>query len=199
MSFVKAIFLSALLVVLSACDETDAVAVRIRLRDDFSGQLTTSNVALLPEESPLQQATQGVAWQSRAQVVCSAGHFGALSAVKLADIGLSSGDGGEGLAFLRVSLPRGPDARWHKLLVPLSAEERTTAAAALDPTGKTKNVASTVKFEIELPSAVVGNGLTGRAYGVKVKAENATATLLIPIDVAQAAGDPIVWHLTWQR
>jgi hypothetical protein len=199
MSYVKALLLSALLVVLSACDETDAVAIRIRLRDDFSGQLTTSNVALMPEASPLQQATQGVDWQSRVQVVCSAGHFGALSAVKLADIGLSSGDGGEGLAFLRVSLPRGPDARWHKLCVPLSAEERTNAAAALDPSGKTKNVGSTVKIEIELPSAVVGNGLSGRASGIKVKAENTTATLIVPIDVAQSSGDPLVWHLTWQR
>jgi hypothetical protein len=200
MSFdAKAFLIASLLLLLSACDETDAVAVRIRLRDDFSGQVTTSNVALMPAESPLQQSTQGVEWQSRVEILCGAGHFAALSAVKMADIDLSSGEGSEGLAFARVSLPRGEAARWHKLLVPLTAEERASSALAIDPSGRTKNVASTIKIEIELPSAVVGNGLTGRAHGIKVKAEGSTATLVVPLDVAQSAGDPIVWHLTWQR
>jgi hypothetical protein len=200
MSFeLKAVFLSALLLVLSACDETDAVAIRVRLHEDFSGQVTTSNVALLESEAPLQQATQGVEWQSRAQIVCAAGHFAALGSVKMADIEWNTGDGGGGLAFVRIALPRGQSARWHKLLVPLSAEERTQAAAALDPSGRSKNVASMIKIEIELPSAVVGNGLTGRTRGIKAKAEGTTATLIVPLDVAAAEGDPIVWHLTWQR
>lgn len=200
MSFdLKAVFLAASLLLLSACDETDVVAIRIRLRDDFSGRVTTSNVALMPVDSPLQQATQGVEWQSRAEILCGAGQFTALSAVKLADIGLNAADGGDGLAFVRVSLPRGEQASWHKLMVPLSDAERTSSAAAIDPSGRTKNVASTIKVEIELPSAVVGNGLTGRAHGIKVKAEGSTATLVIPLEVAQSAGDPVVWHLTWQR
>ena len=25
------------------------------------------------------------------------------------------------------------------------------------------------------------------------------ATLLVPIDVALSAGEPLVWHMTWQR
>ena len=200
MSFdVKAVLLSLFLFALGACDETDAVAIRIHLRDDFSGQVTTSNVALMPAESPLQQATQGVEWQSRAEILCSAGHFGSLGSLKLSDIALSSGDGGEGLAFVRISLPRGEAAKWCKVMIPMSAEERSTAAAALDPEGKTKNVASSIKLEIELPGNVVGNGLTGRVRGIKLKDEGATATLIVPLDVAQTPGDPIVWHLTWQR
>lgn len=196
---VKSVLLSVLLFALAACDETDAVAIRIHLHDDFSGQMTTSNVALMPAESQLQQATQGVEWQSRAEILCSAGRFSSLSALKLSDITLSSGDGGDGLAFVRVALPRGEAAKWHKVMIPLSAEERTSAAAALDPENRTKNIASSIKIEIELPSNVVGNGLTGRVRGIKLKDEGATATLIVPLDVAQSAGDPIVWHLTWQR
>jgi hypothetical protein len=196
---VKALILSVLLLGLAACDETDAVAIRIHLRDDFSGRVTTSNVAMMPAESPLQQASQGVEWQSRAEIQCSAGKFASLGSLKIADIGLSSGDGGEGLAFVRVSLPRGDSAKWYKILIPLSAEERASAAASLDPDGKTKNVASSIKLEIELPGNVVGNGLTGRVRGMKVKDEGATATLVVPLDVAQSPGEPIIWHLTWQR
>ena len=175
------------------------MAIRIHLHDDFSGQVTTSNVALMPAESPLQQATQGVEWQSRAEILCSAGRFSSLSALKIAYIALSSGDGGDGLAFVRVSLPRGEAAKWSKVMSPMTAEERASATAALDPENKTKNVASSIKVEIELPGNVVGNGLTGRVRGIKLKDEGATATLIVPLDVAQTAGDPIVWHLTWQR
>jgi hypothetical protein len=196
---VKALILSVLLLGLAACDETDAVAIRIHLRDDFSGRVTMSNVALMPAESPLQQATQGVEWQSRAAILCSAGKFASLGALKISDIDLTSGDGGGGLAFVRVSLPRGDSAKWYKVLIPLTAEERAGAAASIDPEGKTKNVASSIKLEIELPANVVGNGLTGRVRGIKVKDEGTTATLVVPLDVAQLAGDPIVWHLTWQR
>jgi len=196
---VKALLLSVALLALAACDETDAVALRIRLRDDFSGQLTTSNVALMPAESALQQATSGVEWQSRAEILCSAGRFTSLGALKISDIDLSSGDGGEGIAFVRVALPRGESAKWCRVMIPMTADERTKAAAALDPEGKTKNVASTIKIEIRLPGNVVGNGLTGRVRGIKLKDEGDTATLVVPLDVAQSAGDPIVWHLTWQR
>jgi hypothetical protein len=199
LSRVKLLLVSVALLAFAACDETDAVAVRIKLRDDLSGQLTTSNVAAITADTPLQQATQGVQWESRAQIVCSAGHFAALSQLKIADIAISSGDGGEGFAFVRLSLPRGENAQWHKLFVPMSVEERQHAAAALDPSGKTKNVAATIKLEIELPSAVVGNGLFGRARGMKLKAEGPTATLIVPVEIASTAGDPIVWHLTWQR
>jgi len=199
LSRVKPILLSVALLALAACDETDAVAVRIKLRDDLSGQVTTSNVAAVTSDTPLQAATQGANWESRAQIVCAAGRFAAISQLKIADIAISSGDGGEGFAFVRISLPRGEDAQWHKLLVPLSVQERQSAAAALDPSGKTKNIASTIKLEIELPSTVVGNGLFGRARGMKLKAEGATATLIVPVDIASTAGDPIVWHVTWQR
>jgi hypothetical protein len=196
---VKPLLVSVVLLTLAGCDETDAVAVRIKVRDDLSGQVTTSNVAPVAADTPLQQASQGVDWSSRAEIVCSAGKFAALSQLKIADIGISSGDGGEGFAFVRLSLPRGENAQWHKLLVPMSTDERQRAAAALDPSGKTKNVAATIKFEIELPSTVVGNGLFGRARGMKLKAEGPTATLIVPLEIATTAGDPIVWHLTWQR
>jgi hypothetical protein len=34
---------------------------------------------------------------------------------------------------------------------------------------------------------------------MKLKAEGPTATLIVPVEIATTAGDPIVWHLTWQR
>jgi len=39
-----------------------------------------------------------------------------------------------------------------------------------------------IKIELELPAAVIGNGLTGKTRGTKVSAEGAIATLVVPLD-----------------
>jgi hypothetical protein len=192
-------FLIASSLTLAACDETDAVAVRIRLRDDLSGTVRTSGLQLPSSGGPVQQASQGVTWENRVAVLCVTGSFPEFSKLKIADISFSAGEGGDGIGFARVVLPRGEAARWPKAFVPLSPEERKSVASALDPTEKTESVGDTIKIEIELPSAVVGNGVIGKTRGTKATAEGTVATLIVPINTATTPGDPIVWHLTWQR
>lgn len=192
----------ALLLVLSAlpaCDETDAVSVRIHLAPDFSGTVTTSALALPSSESLMQQASQGAEWQNRVDVVAVAGRFQKLDDLKLADLAFSAGEAGSGMRFARVTLPRGAQAKWARALVPLSVDERQRAAAALDPTGKSKNVGSMIKIEIELPNAVVGNGLIGKTRGTKTQSEGSVATLTVPLDSALNGEEELVWHLTWQK
>lgn len=184
---------------LSACDETDAVAVRIRLREDFAGTITTSALSIPPAEGLLAQESRGVQWDAHVDVVCASGHFESLSELHLADIAMTAGEAGAGLCYANISLPRGREARWAYVLVPLSADERARSAAALDPSSKSKDVGRTIKIEVTIPATVVANGLTGKTRGVKASDEGAVATLVVPLEVATTAGDPIVWHLTWQK
>jgi hypothetical protein len=192
------VFLFASLLTLSACDETDAVAVRITIRDDMSGTVQTSGLVLPAEEGTIQKDSQGVTWGSRIDIASATGTFAAFGSLQIADIGFSAGET-EGIGFARVTLPRGEAARWPKTFVPLTPEERKDAASALDPSGKSQAVGATIKIELELPSAVVGNGLTGKTRGMKATSEGATATLVVPLDTAAKESEPVVWHLTWQR
>lgn len=189
----------ALTALLCACDESDAVAVRIHLRPDLSGTLTASALARPAEGARLPVDTRGVTWKSRVDLANASGEFARLADVGISDLALSAGETEGGLCFLRLSLPRGPEVHWARELVPLSAAERKDASAAIDSGGSVAEIGSTIKFEVTLPSDVVGNGVMPRPRGTKLKAEGAVATLVVPIDTALSPGDPIVWHLTWQK
>jgi hypothetical protein len=196
---VLGLLLCAAALLLPGCDETDAVAVRIRLRDDLSGTVRTSGLVLPAEEGVVQRASQGVTWASRVDVACATGTFASIDALHIADLSFTAGGGDQSIGFARVVLPRGPEARWPKAFVPLDANERKDAALAMDPSGRSQAVGTTIKLEVELPAAVIGNGLTGKTRGTKVSAEGAVATLIVPLDQVASETDPIVWHLTWQK
>ena len=189
----------ALSLLLGACDESDAVAVRIQLRPDFSGTLTASSLVRPPEGAAQPLETRGVTWKSRIDLRCATGDFARISDLGLSDATLTAGEGEGGLCFVRLSLPRGPGIHWARELVPLDAAERKTASSAFDPTGQVTEVGATVKFEVTLPSSVIGNGVTPRPRGTKFKGDGNVATLTVPVETALAQGDPIVWHLTWQK
>ena len=195
----RLILLSSVLVWCVGCDETDTIALHLRVNADFSGTLTSTGMALSQTQSRMQDQTQGATWTSRVDLVCSSGDFVAINQLKLADIGLSGGTGSDGFSFLRVSLPRGEKSKWAEALVPMTNEERVRAAKALDPSGNSKDAGSTIKLEITLPSAAIGNGVTGKTRGMKASAEGNVATLVVPVDIAKTSGDAIVWHLTWQK
>jgi len=189
----------ALPLLLAACDETDVVAVRVKVREDLSGTVRTSGLLLPGSDGPVQKASDGATWGSRVEIECATGTFVDLSKLKLADISFGAGDGGQGIGFARVVLPRGPDARWPKTFVPLTEDERKSVSTAIDPSGKSESVGATLKIEIELPSAVVGNGVVGKTRGTKVTAEGTLATLIVPLESMTTPGDAITWHLTWQK
>ena len=184
---------------LSSCDETDAVALRLRLNRDLSGTIVTSTLAIPTHDGLLVQATQGANWESKVEVACAAGSFENVNQLKLADLDLVAGEAPGGVGYLQLSVPRGEGVRWALAMVPLTADERVVAATALDPSGRVRTVGTTIKFEVELPSAVVSNGLTNRSRGSKSSGEGHIATLLVPLETALTPGEPMVWHLTWQK
>lgn len=187
------------LCVLPGCDETDAAAVRLKLGSDLSGTITTSALELPAGGGKVADGAQGVQWTSRVGLVCNAGSFAKLADLKLFDVTLAGQVNADGLSYVHITLPRGENAAWARALVPLNAEERGRAAQAFDSSGRSDQVGATVKFELTLPASVIGNGLQGRTRGVKVSAENEVATLVVPLETALSAGDPFVWHVTWEK
>lgn len=187
-----------LVLTLCGCDEDDAVSLRLRIEDDFSGEVRASALAAPGEPGAVAAAIGGVAWNSEVAIVAAAGSFSSLSDLALADLTLQVGRGEGGLRFLQITIPRGPETRWPGAFVPLDGGERTRAAAALDPSGRAKDVGKNLKIEVDLPDVVVGNGVSNRARGVRAKEEGEVATLLVPLEVGRTAGDAIVWHVTWQ-
>lgn len=199
-SILRSLCLAAPLVLLfAACDENDAVSVRIRLRDDGAGTMTTSGITIPADATRVEAAAKGVNFENRVQVSAAVGRFTALTGVTVADIGFSSGEGEGGFRFVKVTVPQGASALWPDAFVPMDETARLKAAGALDPSGKSKDVGSTLKIEIELPAPVIGNGVTGKVRGTKASVEGATATLVVPVQAARGATEPLVWHLTWQK
>jgi hypothetical protein len=189
----------ALSLLLTACDESDAVSVRIRVRPDLSGTITTSALQRPPEGAHIALETRGIGWKNLVDLRCATGDFARLSEVGISDATLSAGEGEGGLCFLRLSLPRGPEVHWARELVPLDSAERKAASTAFDPSGQAEEVGSTVKFEFTLPSEAIANGVTPRPRGTKAKSEGNVATLIVPVETALGTGEPIVWHVTWQK
>jgi len=187
------------LLLLGACDETDLVSVRVRLREDLSGSVRSSALQESGAGGAVEAASLGVVWDSRAEVVCAAGRFAELSDLSLADARFEAGAGAGGLHFVRVVLPRGEGARWPAAFVPLAKDRREAVAQALDPERKASEVGEALKIEIELPGSVVSHGLTGKVRGAKSSAEGELATLIVPVDAGRTEGEPFVWHLTWQQ
>src|SRR5437016_4177811 len=98
----RALALLALLVPLAACDESDAVSVHVRLRDDFSGTITTSALAVPAGPNRIESASSGATFDDRAEVAAASGRFAALNGLKVGDIAFSAGEAGEGFHFIKV-------------------------------------------------------------------------------------------------
>lgn len=184
---------------LAGCDENDAVSIKVRLKDDGTGTFTVSGLLLPLEPARVEVATKGVAYDKRVEMSAATGRFTALSAITVADISFSAGEGEGGFRFVKVTLPQGAAAQWPEAFVPFDERTRLDAAGALDPSGKSKDLGSNLKIEFELPAPAIGNGVTGKVRGTKATVEGATATLVVPIQGARGASEPLVWHLTWQK
>ena len=193
------LLLLALPLLLTGCDENDAASIKLRLKDDGAGTLTVSNMSVPGEPTRAEMATTGVAYDKRVELAAATGRFGALSGITVSDITFSAGEGEGGFRFVKITLPQGPNAQWPNTFIPFDERTRIDAAGALDPSGKAKDVGANLKIELELPAPAIGNGLTGKVRGTKASNEGSTATLVVPIQASRAGGEPLVWHLTWQR
>lgn len=191
--------LFALPLVLSGCDENDAVSIQVRLKDDGTGSFTVSGMTIPSEAARVEAAAQGVTFDRRVELSAATGRFVALTGTSVADITFSAGEGEGGFRFVKVIVAQGAAAQWPDTFVPFDERARLDAAGALDPSGKSKDIGSNLKIVIDLPAPAVSNGVTGKVRGTKTSVDGSTATLVVPIQAARGGTEPLLWHLTWQK
>ncbi len=195
---IAALCLLAITLALPGCDDTDAASVRIVLKPDFSGEVRTTTLVIPADARPPAGATSGITWDARADLASSAGAFANLADVHIEDMAFVCGRTPDGLAYVKVTLPRGKAAKWPGALTTLSSDSRANAAKRLAPDAKDSTIGAKIKVQIDLPARPASHGLVSLVHGVDESADRTRAVLLVPVDVATAEGEPLVWHLTWE-
>ncbi len=203
--------LLVLLALLSvACEETDVVAIRVHLDDPTGGTVVVNSLQAPQAQGPVETATQGVDWEQRMNLVCASGRFGDISKLRVKDIEFGGGSTTEGAGFVQIRLPRGPTAQWPSLMADAAPDQLLQAGRILQPPGGVR-LGRTLKIKLELPGAVVTQGVRPRIHQIKTatsnlghekdraKAKNRVATLVVPLELAREGSGDVVWHVMWQR
>jgi hypothetical protein len=186
----------AALLATTACSDTELVGLHLRLQADGTGVLTTRTLVQPTEPGPAETRTQGVVWQDRATLSFSQGTFQNVKNLKFGEIYCGGDPLSSDRPGLRIFVPRGPDMAWVQALAP-NAETRRKLAKVYDPTGKTAELAGTVRIELQLPANVIATGVLPTGRGIEADHERNRAWLSIPVQTALEKGDELVWEISW--
>jgi hypothetical protein len=188
-----------LLALLTACSETELVGLHIALAKDGSGTLTARALQAANSPGPAEARARGVQWQTRANLMSSQGTFRSLADLAFGDgeLRFLSRKDEVDLPHLRLILRRGPELSWVQALVP-DQETRRTLAKVHDPTGKTREIADTIRIEVQVPDAVVSSGVQPAGRGIEATHERNRAYLILPVQTITERGDDLVWDVSWK-
>lgn len=184
------------LLLAGACSDADVIAVRLDVHTDLSGTIVASSLRMPEAPNAAEESFRGVQWSDRAVLACQRGKFSDLRMLMLEDLRFRVSLGEE-MPRLRVVLPRGPDARWYKVLAP-TRDQRRRVAETFDPNNALRDPAGAIKIEIKLPGQVIASGVAPRGRGVAADQAKNTATLIVPVDAALAEGEPLLWDVSWR-
>lgn len=190
-------FLVPLVVLLAACSDSDAVSVRVRLAPDLSGELFASALSMPREAAPLEGGFAGVEWRDRARIDSASGHFADLNGLAIEDLRFSAESHSDGLSYVRVVLPRGPNARWYKLFTTADDVRRRAMARALEPDGSADRVGASVKLVIETPAELASAGVHPNPRGVRADTKLREASLIVPLEAVSSGEGELEWNVTW--
>jgi hypothetical protein len=185
--------------VLPACSQSDASSLKLTLRQDLSGELLTSSVALREaRDGPVQTAVSGADWKAAGTLVVARGEFADVGKLNIGGISFTPSVRG-GAPVLRVTIERGSAAKWPDAFTVTDREARKNTALTLDPSAKASSIGEAIKLQISVPGQVISAGTDNKERGVNSSYEETLATLIIPARVAIADGRPITWHITWKE
>ncbi|HEB54536.1 MAG TPA: hypothetical protein ENI87_14890 [bacterium] len=187
------------LLLFTACSGGELVGVHIDLAADGSGTLTLRSLAPADSATAAETRTHGADWTVRGALVSSQGTFSRIAQVTLGDGEVTFAPQLDGdRPGLRVTLTRGPDAKWIAALTP-PRQQRRRLAGAYDPTGRTREIGDVLRLEIAAPGRVITSGVLPTGRGVEANRDGDKATLLLPVATAREEGDAFVWDISWLR
>lgn len=186
----RAVF-TLLILSLASCGDAGVATIRIQLNSDQSGTVTMSSLLVSTEPGPIEGQTTGVTWTDRTNLACSGGSFTSFDGLKISDIEFKQTG-----QLVRVTLPRGKDAKWPAAFTPVKAE-RAKVAKTFDPRDQLANATTHLSIEIDFTQRVVSSDVDPPARGLTPdKPKERRATLVIPVDRAVGEGEPFTWHVT---
>ena len=196
MRILRAVLLPCVLL-LAACSDTELVGLHINLTEDGSGTLTARSLQPATVPAPAEGKARGIQWQARASLNSSQGAFRSLSDVAFGDGEVRFLTTNEDMPHLRVVIKRARELAWVQSLVPDQATRRSLAIVH-DPSGKTTEIADTIRIEVQLPDAVVASGVQPLGRGIEASHERNRAYLLLPVEGLLEPGEDLVWDISWK-
>jgi hypothetical protein len=211
MCCISKIFLcTTFLLIAVGCDESDVVAIRVRMEDHTRGSLVVNSLEVPTQAGPVEAASSGVAWEHRVNLVCASGQFDDVTKLEVEDITFSGGSTGQDSGFLQIRLPTGSAARWPGTVAAAEPKKLNEATKAFAPP-RTLKIGKTLKIVVELPGRVVAQGTKPDLQQIKTslddlegaknraRAADRVATLVVPLEFAREDRGMVVWHLMWHK
>lgn len=185
---------------LASCSDNELVGIHIALNKDGSGTVTARALQASSAPGPAEARMRGVQWQVRANLTSSQGTFR-----NLTDLVLGAADErevrflmtNEEMPHLRVVLKRAANLAWVQSLVP-DEPTRRALAAVQDPNNKSKEIASTIRLEVQFPETVVSSGVEPAGRGIEATHERNRAYLIMPVRNLLQPGDDMIWDVSWK-
>ena len=154
--------------------------------------LSLPDVALTEERD-----TTGVKWDLAAKLTVTTGVFDSLDVVAFEDLEVDSTKFTDPGGTIRISIPRGPDAKWYKA-IHVSATDRGRLQKALNGAIDQIELHENVTIAVDVQKARVAASLVQTVPRVTVREKRGVVSVVIPLEVLEAPGSPMILVINWE-
>ena len=193
-----AIFSMAMTMLSVGCASQDPAGIRIAVDAGGKGTMTIAALTAPAVATVQPTASKGVKWTDGVQLTITAGDFESIDDVAFEDLIVDAADFTADSGTVRIVIPRGDDARWYRALH-VSAKQRAAMQKALERAIQKVELNENLTIAVEMTGAEVAANLVQTVPGVGVSAKRGVATIVIPMDVLEKSGSPMVLAINWER
>lgn len=180
----------------TGCANQDPVGIRFRLLESssLSGDFAMASLSVPEISVQEEKMAKGVDWNITAKLTVTSGSFKDINNVKFADLDIECHRFDSGNGSCRITLPRGKDASWFRLLQ-VGPEKRGQIGKAMDSAIELHH---TVTVVFEVGDARTSITLNEPVPKVSTNAKKGMSLAIIPLEVLEAEGSPIVLQVQWE-
>lgn len=180
----------------TGCANQDPVGIRFRLSESssLSGDFAMASLSVPEISVQEEEMAKGVDWNITAKLTVTSGSFKDINDVKFADLTLECHRFDSGNGSCQITLPRGKDATWFRLLQ-VGPEKRGQIGNAMDSAIQLHH---TVTLVFEVSDARTSIALNEAVPKVSTQSKKGMSLAIIPLEVLEAEGPPIVLQMHWE-
>jgi hypothetical protein len=179
------------------CSSQDPAGLRLTLREDGKGSIAVAALSLPDVALTEERDTTGVKWDLAAKLTVTTGVFDSLDVVAFEDLEVDSTKFTDPGGTIRISIPRGPDAKWYKA-IHVSATDRGRLQKALNGAIDQIELHENVTIAVDVQKARVAASLVQTVPRVTVREKRGVVSVVIPLEVLEAPGSPMILVINWE-